>query len=114
MTALIDALENLKLTEIAQYDVSKISPLTDQFLIASADSMTQIDGARNRILEIMHPTKLRLKNPNEDWKGGWLIMDYGDIIINIFLNETRSFYNLDNFIKAGKIDLDELRDAVGS
>lgn len=114
MSRLRDSLESLKLEQIVFYDVSKFSPLADIFLLASADSMPQLDASRNKVIDIMQQTTLKLRNPHEDWKGGWLIMDYGDIIINIFLTEKRSFYNLDDFIKAGKLDLDELRDAMGN
>ncbi len=106
------SMENLKLNDIVFYDVQGLSPLTDMFVVASADSITQLEAARNQAQRIMKNNKLTLKNPTEDWSGGWLIMDYDEVIINIFLEEKRSFYNLDDFIKAGKINLDEIKNAV--
>ncbi|OHD56971.1 MAG: ribosome silencing factor [Spirochaetes bacterium GWF1_51_8] len=103
------ALEELKIRDISIYDLGKKSVIADYIVVSTADSSVQLDSGRGRIEELMWKTKLPLKNPSEDWNGGWLIMDYGDIIINIFLEEKRSFYNLDGLLGSHEYESSEIK-----
>ena len=108
---IVEEMEGLKLEEIKSYDVSGFSALTDELLVASAESMVQIEAARNHTENKMSAYGFRLKNPREDWHGGWLLMDYGDLIIHVLLREKRSFYRIDDFIRAGQIKPEEIANA---
>ena len=103
------ALEDLKIRDISVYDLLGKSSLADYIVISTADSSVQIDSGRSKIEEVMWKHKIPLKNPSEEWGGGWLIMDYGDIIINIFLEEKRSFYNLDDLLRTHDYDSREIK-----
>jgi ribosome-associated protein len=102
-------LEEIKLREITEYDMREKSSLTDVVLVATAESSVQLDTARSKLEELMWKHKIRLKNPLEEWGGGWLLMDYGDLIINVFLEEKRSFYNLDDLLRSQHFDIDEIK-----
>lgn len=109
----ISIMESLKLSEIKEHFVGGRSPLADYFVIATADSMLQLDASRSKIVKELSKMKIRLRNPNEDYKGGWLIMDYGNVVVNIFLEEKRRFYNLDELLLGGNFDLEEIKDGAG-
>lgn len=110
VNGIVNELEKLKIDNIDVYDVSENSPIADYFVVSTADSIIQLGAARTRINNFMHRNKIPLKNPNEKWEGGWLIMDFGDIIANVFLEEKRSFYAIDDLLKAEKFDFYELKD----
>jgi len=95
-------LEKLKLRDIKLYDAVGTSFLADYFYVATSDSPTQMESARNNLIEVLGKESYRLHNPLEDWQGGWCLLDFGNIIIHILLEETRSFYDLESiFISAG-------------
>lgn len=109
---IVSELESLKVRDILVYDWGAASPLADFFVIGTADSFPQLDSARQKLDYFMGRRKMYLRNPTEEWTGGWLVMDFGDVIVHVFLEEKRSFYHLDDFLKSEKMEWDETRDAV--
>lgn len=105
---IVKELEELKATDIKSYDMGDKSPIADYFIIASVDNMLQLEACRNRIERYMHDNKVHLRNGNEQWKGGWLLMDFNNIIVNVFLEERRRFYNPDALLETGNFDLEEI------
>lgn len=108
----VKTLDDLKVAEIKVYNLTQLSPIADHYIVGTAESMVQLEAARSNVEEEMWKDRLLLKNPMEDWSGGWLIMDFGNVIVNVFLEEMRTFYNLDDLLGAGKLNLDEIKDAV--
>ena len=51
----------------------------------------------------MFKNNIALKNTEGYASGGWILIDYCDIIINIFTEEANQFYNLDRVWKDGKL-----------
>lgn len=103
-----EELEELKAMDIRDYDLEGKSSLADRIIVASVDNPLTLDSARERIKNVMEDNEQSLKNPTEEWRGGWLIMDFSDIIVNVFLEEKRSFYNLDALLESGKFELDNI------
>ncbi len=100
--ALTKELENLKIYDIYLYDAENKSILADYFVVSTADSLVQMEAARNKLVEMMKKHRIALKNPQEEWHGGWCLLDFGNIVANILLKELRSFYDLDNlFAQSG-------------
>ena len=50
---------------------------------------------------MMHKSGYKLKNKEGYSNGGWILMDYYDIIIHIFSEEERSFYDLEHIWRDG-------------
>jgi len=107
-------LESLKLINIKAFDAEGKSILADYFFISTADSLVQIEAARNKLIELMDKHNIYLKNNLEEWHGGWCLLDFGNIIIHILLEERRSFYQIDRLMenaefKLMNIDSEKLR-----
>ena len=82
------ALEDKKAGDIKVIDISGVSVLADYFLIANG-KCKQMEGYGT---------------------GGWILMDYGDIIVHAFCREDRLFYDLERIWRDGKVlDESELR-----
>ncbi len=102
---IIAEMERLKLRDIKIYDAKGISILADNFILATADSLMQIEGVRNSLIELMDKEGFYLKNNLEEWRDGWCLMDFGDIVIHIFLEEVRTFYNLEGLFEGNGFKL---------
>ncbi len=107
-----DEFESLKLTDIRVFDRRGLSSLADFYLLASADSLSQVEAARVRLIRLMKEHGYTHRNPNESYRGGWLILDFSDLVVNVFTEETRAFYNLDHFLETGEIDIENITNPV--
>lgn len=105
---IIDILKKVNIKEIYIYDARGKSILADYFIIGTAESNIQLEAARNNIIEFMGKHKIYLRNPLEPWDGGWLALDFQDIIIHIMSEELRRFYNIDNLFEAKEFIIEKI------
>jgi ribosome-associated protein len=84
-----------KAEEIIIMDLKDIASFTDRFVICSADSTTQVKAIADHIM-------VELKNEGEDaFKSegfealNWVLLDYVDVVVHVFLKPTRVFYGLE-------------------
>jgi len=105
----VDALSDKKGNDIRLLDISGVSVIADYFVIASASNISQVQALVDNVEEQMH--KAGYKEPRVEGHGPstWVLMDYEDIIVHIFSEEDRAFYNLERIWKDGKeVELSEL------
>jgi ribosome-associated protein len=84
-----------KAEDVVMLDLRRLSTLADWFLILSAQSATQAETIRDAILGTLKGAGVRPRHVEGTPQSGWLLLDYGDVVIHIFLRETRAFYALD-------------------
>lgn len=72
-----------------------ISGIADFFLLASAQSTTQLKTVVEAIEAALETRGVRLLHSEGLPESGWLLLDYGDVVVHVFLDETRSFYALE-------------------
>lgn len=104
-----NALDEKKADDIRILDISEISVLADYFIIAGGENRNQIqamiDNVEEKLAEAGHHPK-QIEGYNT---AGWILMDYGDIIIHVFSKEERLFYDLERIWRDGKsVDIQEL------
>lgn len=82
--------------------------LADYFVICTGTSDTHIKSIAENIQDKMRE-QLRLRTkPQGDAESFWVVLDYGDVIVHIFDEETRSFYDLERlWAEAQPIDWTE-------
>ena len=84
-------LEEKKAADILALDISEISTLADYFILASAENVRQLDALEDAVEE-----GIRLElNKEGEGDSGWILMDYKDIVVHLFTNEQREFYDLE-------------------
>lgn len=92
------AADDRKAADIAVLKVTDISYLTDYFVIATGFSKAQVkaisDGIEEKVARECHRSPLRVEGKSES---NWILHDYGDVIVHIFLPQEREFYNLEAF-----------------
>ena len=89
-----DAIISKKGRDVQLLDVAEITEIAEYFLIAVAGKRSQSQAIADEVmdkLEEQGETPLR-KEGYEN--GGWILMDYGDVIIHIFMPEERDYFNL--------------------
>ena len=82
--------------DIVILDVGAVLVITDSFVITSAPNdrlvRTIAEEVERRIKESGGPAPLRIEGQRE---AEWVLLDYGDFVVHVFLEETRRFYDLE-------------------
>lgn len=94
LNTLIDFLKNKKTSSLKVLDIRKISIISDYFVIVSMNNIRSVEALDKDITDHMLKNGYDLKR-KEGGKSRWILQDYEDIIIHIFDDEYKSFYNLD-------------------
>ncbi len=97
-----------KATDIELIDLSKLSDVCDYFLIVSAANARLADALVDEIEEKVFKN-CGAKPLSIEGRAGlaWVLMDYGSVVVHVFLPETRDFYRLERLWgEAPRVDLD--------
>jgi ribosome-associated protein len=90
--------DSKKAADIVILQLEDISYLADYFVIASGFSKTQVralaDAIEEKISEQYQKTPIRVEGKIE---ASWIVQDYGDVIVHLFLPQEREYYNLEAF-----------------
>lgn len=88
---IIEQLEQVKAKDIKVFNLKDISPFYDYFIVATATER-QSNAAINYIKKALEEHEIK----HSEGKGGsWLLMDCYDVIVHIFDEESRQFYQFD-------------------
>ena len=90
-----EALEDKKGEDVCAIDISAVSVLADYFVIATGNSERQVGTLSDDIGDKLAEADVMLKNIEGKQTSGWILMDYGDVIINIMTSEMREHYNIE-------------------
>jgi ribosome-associated protein len=100
---LINALEEKKGENILLLDIHEIASFTDYFIISSGTSDRMIDSLADAVIdEAREKAKLRGHKEGQA-SGGWVVIDFGDIVVHIFSPDQRDYYRLEQLWEKGKI-----------
>ena len=92
---IVDALENLKLKDIIVYDMRERSPFFDYFVLSTASNSRQLKAAINHLKENLSASKFQIPNVEGAHSDAWILLDAKDVIVNVFTEEERKYYNLE-------------------
>ncbi|ABC98796.1 ribosome silencing factor [Synechococcus sp. JA-3-3Ab] len=101
------AAEEKKGGDIVLLDVSQISTLADYFLLISGYSLTQVRAIARAIEEkVWEEWQQSPRRIEGQESGSWILIDYADLIVHVFMQEERDYYDLESFwIQAQRVDL---------
>jgi len=88
-------LDEKKAKDITIIDIAFKSGFADYFLLATAGSQRQIDALKDEIEDKLAKEDILVRHIEGKGDSGWVLMDYGDIIINIFSQEQRDRYQIE-------------------
>ena len=112
MTAIaIHALEDRKAEDIRVIDITDVSVIADYFIIASGKNALQVQALSDSVEEALGKAGFEPRHIEGYRSANWILMDYNDIIIHIFSEDQRIFYDLERIWRDGKVmDTDAFAD----
>ncbi len=93
--AVVDALEDIKATDITVLDVSHLTSITSTMIIASASSNRQAKALAHNVQEKLKERGVAPNGVEGEREGEWVLVDLGEIVVHIMLQSTRDYYNLE-------------------
>ena len=103
------ALEEKKAFDIKIINISKISTLCDYIVIADGTNKKQVQALSDNVEDKMSAAGYSHKGVEGYSDGGWILLDYYDIIVHIFSEESRRFYNIEKIWNDGEtVSMDSL------
>lgn len=100
---IVDALEDKKAEDILLMDLSGIAPFTDYFVICTGTSERMLRALVHAALDAAredYGLKTRVEGEPLD---GWLLADFGDVVVHVFSSDQREYYALDSLWNEGKV-----------
>lgn len=76
-------------------DLQALSGIADYFLICTGTSTTHVETIAAGIEATLKAEGPRVLHRDGLPESGWILLDYGDVVVHVFLPETRAFYALD-------------------
>ena len=108
----IDALEDKKAIDVRVIDIQDVSVIADYFIIASGANTNQVQALADNVQEALGRAGYDARQIEGYGyaSASWILMDYNDIIIHVFSEESRMFYDLERIWRDGKdIALDNFK-----
>ena len=101
------AMLDKKASQIKILDISGISTIADYFVITNGDNVNQVQAIVDSVEEALGKLGYQPRAIEGYRNAGWILMDYGDIVVNVFSKEDRLFFDLERIWKDGvPVDVD--------
>lgn len=97
-----NVLTDRKAQDVVLIDVRGKTEVADYYVVAGGRSMTQTRALIDHVEEEMDKQGVAPVRREGVREGRWAVLDYGDVIVHIFNDETRLFYHLENLWDDGK------------
>lgn len=100
---IVETIADKKGEDVLLLDIRHISILADYFVIGSTTSRRQakaiIEGIKQETKEAFDVRPLRVEGESAS---GWVLMDYGDVVVHLFTPEMRAYYDLEELWQDGR------------
>lgn len=97
------ALGEKKAEDVKVIDIQGVSVIADYFVIATANNTNQIQAMVDAAEEELHKAGYHCAQKEGNTNSSWILLDYKDIIIHVFSQEDRLFYDLERIWRDGTI-----------
>jgi ribosome-associated protein len=91
----INALEDIKASDITSIDVRELTGMMDTMVVASGNSNRQVKSLANSVVVSAKEAGYSLIGMEGEDKAEWILVDFGDVIVHIMLPTAREFYDLE-------------------
>lgn len=96
---IVQAAEDKQANDIVLLDIRKLSTIADYFVICSTDNERQLRAVIEHIDESVQ-REFGLNPRVEGGSGsGWVVMDYGDLVVHVFSTDQREYYRLESLYR---------------
>ena len=91
----VEAASEKQATDVVMLDMRRVCTFADYFVICSGDTRRQLEAIYEEIDKALGKEGIALRRREGTTDSGWLLMDFGDVIIHIFASPEREYYNLE-------------------
>ncbi len=103
----INAVLQKKAKDIVVLNVKNLSAFADYLLVCSGATDRQVRAIADAIRDYLKKEKILPLGVEGESNAQWILLDYDDVVISVFQEETRSFYKLEDLWDAPRMDVDE-------
>lgn len=96
------AISSKKGSDIQVIEISDISVLADYMVIATGTSSTHVKALADEVEYRLDEAGISVSHIEGYRSNSWILLDYVDVIVNVFSDEAREFYDLDRLWQDGK------------
>lgn len=100
---IIDALEDKKGEDIVLMDIKEIASFTDYFVICTGTSDRMLDALANSAIDEVRKKYKRKAKKQGLSRDGWVVVDFGDIVLHLLSPDQRDYYQLEELWEDGKV-----------
>lgn len=97
-----EALSEKKASDIRILNISEVSVIADYFVIAGGSNRNQLQAMADEVEDKLAEQGWTPKNIEGYMNGSWILMDYGDVVLHLFDEENRLFYDLERIWRDGQ------------
>ena len=109
--AAVRALDEKKAEDIEVIQITELSVVADYFVIANGTSNTHVRAIASEVEDALSKQGVEAGHI-EGRATGWILLDYGSVVVHVFHKESRAYYNLERLWADGKkIEIDNMIDS---
>lgn len=98
-----------KALDVSMYEVGKEHPITDFYVNVTGRSLSHVGSLADELADKLSEEGIIPKSVEGHRGDGWILVDCGDVIVNVFDRESREFYNLDRLMpEQSKVDISDI------
>lgn len=94
---IVDIASEKQAEDIVMLDIRDMTPFADYFVIMSAESRRQLNALEEDLVQTLKQSGILLRHREGKSDTGWVLLDYGDVVVHLFGAEQREFYRLEQF-----------------
>jgi ribosome-associated protein len=98
----VDVASDRQAEDIVLLDVHEISSFADYMVLMSAGSVRQANALASELEAAIERAGLDMHHREGTGDSGWVLLDFGDLVLHVFGQEQREFYQLQQVWKAAK------------
>ena len=96
-------MEERKGEDILLLDIGKVASFTSFFVICTGTSDRMLNALADAVIEKTRVDYKRKNRVEGSPDGGWLVLDYGSVVVHLFAPDVREYYGLEELWSEGKV-----------
>jgi ribosome-associated protein len=96
-------LEEKKGEDILLLDLKEIASFTDYFVLCTGTSDRMLDALAEATLENVCKQHRKSGKKQGEAREGWVVLDYGDVVVHLFASDQREYYDLEELWEEGRV-----------